>query len=125
MNRTVEGVGESSAEIHHPLRQLRVGLLEVQDNGLSALEVLSKGLSSLIEAGWFHHTYLVVRTEEVAEQGLRVREPLTLLRMLKPRRQLLERQRVTYLFLRLPRTLVGVSEYCSVIGEWRNRLCVE
>jgi hypothetical protein len=99
--------------------------LEVQDNGLSALEVLSKGLSSLIEAGWFHHTYLVVRTEEVAERGLRVREPLTLLRMLKPRRQLLERQRVTYLFLRLPRTLGGVSEYCSVIGEWRNRLCVE
>jgi hypothetical protein len=96
--------------------------LEVQDNGLSALEVLGKGLSSLIEASWFHHTYLVVRTEEVAERGLRVREPL---RMLKPRRQLLERQRVTYLFLRLPRTLVGVNEYCSVIGEWRNRLCVE
>ena len=84
MNRTVEGVGEPSAEIHQPLRQLRVGLLEVQDNGLSALEVLSKGLSSLIEAGWFHHTYLVVRTEEIAERGLRVREPLTLLRMLKP-----------------------------------------
>ena len=125
MNRTVEGVGEASAEIHRPLRQLRVGLLEVQDNGLSALEVLSKGLCSLIETGCFHHTYLRVRTEEVAERGLRVREPLSLLRMLKPRRQFLERQRVTYLFLRLPRTLGGVSEYCSVIGEWRNRLCVE
>ena len=125
MNRTVEGVGESSAEIHHPLRQLRVGPLEVQDNGLSALEVLGKGLSSLIEASWFHHTYLVVRTEEVAERGFWGREPPFLLSMLKPRRQLLERQRVTYLFLRLPRTLVGVGEYCSVIGEWRNRLCVE
>ena len=97
MNRTVEGVGEARAEIHHPLCQLRVGLLEVQDNGLSALEVLSKGLSSLIEASWFHYTHLMVRTEEVAERGLRVREPLSLLRMLKPRRQLSERQRVTHL----------------------------
>jgi hypothetical protein len=125
MNRTVEGVGEASAEIHRPLRQLRVGLLEVQDNGLSALEVLSKGLCSLIETGCFHHTYLRVRTEEVAERGLRVREPLSLLRMLKPRRQLLERQRVTYLFLRFPRSPMGVSGYCSAIGERRNRLRVE
>src|SRR5918995_5205454 len=97
MNRTVEGVGEARAEIHQPLCQHRVGLLEVQDNGLSALEVLSKGLSSLIEASWFHYTHLMVRTEEVAERGLRVREPLSLLRMLKPRRQLFERQRVTHL----------------------------
>ena len=125
MNRTIEGVSEASAEIHHPLRQLHVGLLEVQDNGLSALEVLSKGLSSLIEASWFHHTYLMVRTEEVAERGLRVREPLSLLRMLKPRRQLLERQRATYLFLRFPRSPVSVSEYCSVIRQPRNRLRVE
>ena len=84
MYRTVEGVGETGAKIHHPLRQLLVGLLKIQDNGLSALEVLSKGLSSLIEASWFHHTHLVVRPGEVAKRGLRVREPLSLLRMLKP-----------------------------------------
>ncbi len=125
MNRTVEGVGEASAGIHRPLRQLRVGLLEVQDNGLSALEVLSKGLSSLIEANWFYRTHLVVRPDQVAKRGLRVREPLSLLRMLKPRRQFLERQRVTYLFLSFPRSPMGVSEYCSVIGERRNRLRVE
>ena len=116
----VEGVGETGAKIDHPLRQLLVGLLKVQDNGLSALEVLSKGLSSLIEASWFRHAHLVVRTEEVAERGLRVREPLSLLRMLKPRWKLLERQWVTYLFLRSPRSPVGVGEYCSVIEKPRN-----
>src|SRR5215207_5572283 len=98
MNRAVEGVGESGAEIYHALCQLRVGLLEVKDNGLSVLKAFSKGLGPLIEAGRSHHTHLVVRTEEVAERGFRVREALLLLRMLRPRRQLLERQRITYLF---------------------------
>src|SRR5215210_7710306 len=99
MNRAVESVGEAGAEIHHPLCQLCVGLLEVQDNGLSALEALGKGLGPLVEAGWFRYTHLVARIQEVAEGGFRVREPLFLLCMLKPRRrQLLERQRVTYLF---------------------------
>jgi hypothetical protein len=58
----------------------------------------------------------VVRTEEVAKRGFRARKPLSLLRMLKPRWKLLERQRVTYLFLRSPRSPVGVGEYCSAIG---------
>jgi len=86
MYGTVESVGEARAEIHHPLCQLRVGLLKVQDNGLSALEALGKVLSSLIETRWFHYAHLAVGTEEVAERGLWIRKPLFLLRMLKPRR---------------------------------------
>src|SRR5215207_4617119 len=99
MNRAVEGVGEAGAEIHHPLCQLRVGLLEVQDNGLSALKALSKGLGPLVEAGRSHHCHLMFRAEEVAERGFRGPEPFFVLRMLKPRRRhFLERQRVTHLF---------------------------
>ena len=86
MYRTVESVGEACAEIYHPLCQLRVGLLKVQYNGLSALEALSKVLSFLIETGWFHYTHLAVGTEEVAERGLWIRKPLFLFCMLKPRR---------------------------------------
>jgi hypothetical protein len=125
MDHTVQAVGEARAEIHHPLCQLRVGLLEVQHNGLLVLEALGKGLGPLVEAGWLQHIYLVVRIEKVTERGFWGRESLFLLRMLKPRRQLLERQRVTYLFLRFPRSPVGVSEYYMIIWQSRNRLRVK
>ena len=86
MYRTIESVGEASAEVHHALCQLYIRLLKVQDNGLSALEAIGKILRSLIETGWFHYTHLAVRTEEVAARGLWIRNPLFLFCMLKPRR---------------------------------------
>ncbi len=54
----VERVGEAGAEIRHSPCEHDVGPLEVQDHGMSALEVTGKGLGAGVEALRFHHAHL-------------------------------------------------------------------
>src|SRR5215207_8455046 len=52
----VERVGEARAEVHHPTTQVAVHVLEVEDDGLLALETVGQGLC-VVEARWFAHAH--------------------------------------------------------------------
>src|SRR5918993_4389394 len=52
----VERVGEARAEIYHPTTQVAVDVLEVEDDGLLALEAVGQGLG-VVEAGGLEHAH--------------------------------------------------------------------
>src|SRR5215213_3319250 len=52
----VQSVGQPGAEIHHPAPKLLVGLLEVQDHGLLALEAVGQSLG-VVEARRDHDAH--------------------------------------------------------------------
>src|SRR3954464_8765598 len=70
----VQGIGQADTEVDHPTTQFPVGVLEVQDHGLLALEAISQGLG-VVEARGVHDAHPSGRRYPLVGDGPKVRRP--------------------------------------------------